>query len=81
MLRNPSLQLLYTNRGGPGWSSELQAFPLSVYALHTALSFMRGRGSASTQQGFQLSLGNSGMEAEVTFDRGQGAGQVKPIPS
>lgn len=64
--RNPSFLSASAHKQGV---SELLGFPVSVWVFYTVLSFVRGGGISSTQQGSYLSLQSSGVEAEVTFDR------------
>lgn len=51
--RNPSFLSASAHKQGV---SELLGFPVSVRALYTVLSFVRGGGISSTQQGSYLSL-------------------------
>lgn len=51
--RNPSFLSASAHKQGV---SELLGFPVSVRVLYTVLSFVRGGGSSSTQQGSYLSL-------------------------
>lgn len=71
---NPSFPSASVHKQGV---SGLLDFPVSARVLCTALSFVRGGGIGSTQQGSCPSLLSSGMEAEVTFDRRWDGGESR----